>query len=271
MYYSQHTHGYKSIKLGTCTDSLWSSSCFLTSFCNLGKELEWFDYTPVAMNKIFIQNKLFSNGCMLVCPAVATYFKKTYQKLTEDPLEICIAETDHYKSNGFPQHFFVFEKGMILDPLDTDPKWKKNTYHIVSYRLFKQAKVVNPVNTTKPLEVKAVDTTSTVKVVIVPKEDTATPAVESPKTPQNASTSPVTPEVPIDVPPEEVEVWNQIINFILKLKNMKGLNVQETMLAASTSLISLGMTLVVTDVWKGLALVVVGAALVYVRGAMKSE
>ncbi len=146
-YYSQHTPGYEKIKLGTCADSLWQSACFLTSFCNLGKEQEWFDIHPVSMNKLFIQNKLFANGCGLVAGAVAKHFGLTYERLSKDPGVICIAETNKYAAIGVPQHFFVYEKGMILDPLDPPEKiqWKKNTYPVVSYRVFKRPVAPKPV------------------------------------------------------------------------------------------------------------------------------
>lgn len=179
MYYSQHTPGYKAIKLGTCNDSLWQSGCFLTSFCNIGKELEWFDYTPIAMNKLFIKEKLFSNGCLLVCPTVAKHFGLTYQKVTKDPGILCIAETNKY-APSVPQHFFAYEKGMILDPLDADPKWKKNPYPLVSFRVFKKYK--DPGIATQ-IPVMGETTTTTIPVVPTPQEITPEPPVVQEPTP----------------------------------------------------------------------------------------
>lgn len=50
---------------------------------------------------------------------------------------------------------------------------------------------------------------------------------------------------------------------------MKGLNLQESMLAASTALMSLGMVTVTQKPWEGLAMLAVAVVMVYLRGSMK--
>jgi len=56
-------------------------------------------------------------------------------RTTTPPEEMCIAETDHYKSSGVPQHFLIWDKGMIIDPLNYPAFWSNCNYKIVSYRL----------------------------------------------------------------------------------------------------------------------------------------
>lgn len=226
-YYSQHTPGYNdkknpAMRLGTCTDTLWQSACFLTSFCNLGKELEWFDINPVTMNKLFIANKLFANGCGLVASAVAKHFGLTYEKLLNDPDVICIAETNKYASIGVPQHFFVYEKGMILDPLDPPEtiKWKQNTYPLVSFRVFKKPKVqetqTNEPVTEAPvvpyvpkMQETAQDESNTTASTNVPEVPTKTPETD----PVTGLVEPVTQRV------DWAAIWQAIINLIKRLRS----------------------------------------------------
>jgi len=98
----------------------------------------------------------YSNGCLLNSPKAATYLGLVSKgKFTESNVRPCIAETDHWKSKGVPQHFFVLGEEGILDPIDTEVKWKKNPYRIVSYRVFLPPTPVNvPKEEKKPTEVK---------------------------------------------------------------------------------------------------------------------
>jgi hypothetical protein len=129
-YHSQKS--YPNIQLGTCKDTIAKSGCFITSFCNLLKKLQIAKITPPELNK-----KAFPNGgCLLNAAYVAKLYGMDYEKTTKKPKGVCIAETDHYKKKGVPQHFFLWNDGKIIDPLDEKPSWKKNPYHIVSYRVF---------------------------------------------------------------------------------------------------------------------------------------
>ena len=225
-YYSQHTPGYNDRKnpamfLGTCADTLWQSACFLTSFCNLGKELEWFDYNPVTMNKLFITNKLFANGCMLVCQTVAKHFGLTYEKFTSDPGVICIAETNKYAPK-VPQHFFVYEKGMIIDPLDPPEtiKWKPNTYPLVSFRVFKKPKV-QETQTPEPVTEAPVIPDAPKMQETAQGESNTTASTNVPATPPN------TPETdqetglvePVAQRVNWTAIWQAIINLIKRLRS----------------------------------------------------
>lgn len=93
---------------------------------------------PDEVNDTLTRNNCFSAGGELYCDQAAKVFGRTYERTTEQPEIICVAETDHFIKEGYPQHFFVFLTGKnIADPLDG--KIKINPYHIVSYRIFKEA------------------------------------------------------------------------------------------------------------------------------------
>ena len=130
MYYSQKD--YPKVKLGTCADTIAQSGCFLTSFCNVLQELKVTQINPEYFNR-----KAFpAGGCMANAAYWASLYDMYYTKTTVTPKGVCIIETDHFASAGFPQHFCMWKDGMIIDPLDHNPQWKKNPYHVVSYRVF---------------------------------------------------------------------------------------------------------------------------------------
>lgn len=126
--YSQKDPRWKDDRLGTCSDTIANSGCNLCSMSMLGGIL------PPEANK----NVSYTNGCLMSDQGNAEQFGLKYLGRTTDaPWFMCKAETDHWKSKGVPQHFFVWRPdGMIADPLDYPCVWKKNPYHIVSYRLF---------------------------------------------------------------------------------------------------------------------------------------
>ncbi len=139
MYYSQKD--YPNVKLGTCADTIAQSGCFLTSFCNVLQELKVAMITPEDFNK----EAFPTSGCMANASIWASMFGLLYTKLYASPERLCIIETDHYKPAGVPQHFCMWKDGMIIDPLDHNPQWKKNPYHVVSYRVFTPKKSLNEV------------------------------------------------------------------------------------------------------------------------------
>jgi LysM repeat protein len=148
-YYSQKNPNWAEKTLGTCNQKFKNIACFLTSFCNLAIVNNWFTYTPVEMNEIFLKNKLWVNGCNIDLSKIAKFFDLHYEKTTIPPNEICIAETDKFAPG---QHFFVWrpEDCHILDPLDLFCAWRKNNYHIKSYRvLSKITQMQIPITVTK--------------------------------------------------------------------------------------------------------------------------
>ena len=129
-YYSQKDLKWASERLGTCpNETIGKSGCkiaCLASFC--GK-------TPSYVNKIIP----YVSGCHTEDASAAKALGLLFLgKTTVKPDFDCIAETDHYKSKGVPQHFFILlADGRCVDPLDAIAVPKKNPYFIVSYRLFK--------------------------------------------------------------------------------------------------------------------------------------
>jgi hypothetical protein len=92
---------------------------------------------PLELNEWLILKGCYTQGCLMNAPKAAGLLGMTYAKTNQDPKTTCIFETDHYKKVGVPQHFCLIRKdGKIVDPLDLKPNWKKNPYHIVSWRVF---------------------------------------------------------------------------------------------------------------------------------------
>jgi len=128
-FYSQKD--YPNVMLGTSHYSLKSQGCFVTSLAMLDGR------TPPEVNKLLTEQGGFQNGCLLIGSKAADILGLGYDgRVTKDPGTLCIAETNHYKYAGIPQHFFVYENGKMADPLDQPSAWKDCKYNIVSYRLF---------------------------------------------------------------------------------------------------------------------------------------
>jgi hypothetical protein len=185
--------------LGQCMDTIKRSGCFLTSLCNLNKYLKFTTImNPSEMNRLFIKNNVWVNGCMISGPKVASFFKLEYLKKTSSDM-LCIAETDHFKKVGVPQHFFLYnpEKKERVDPLDLDPQWESNTYNIVSYRIFRYLGTPTQTyaNNTAPVPTE---------IVIVP---------EAPTMPQDE----FKPETPIQVAPPTYEDLTSPKNQFLQI------------------------------------------------------
>lgn len=130
---SQRAANIKGYELGTCqNETFGSSGCKLVSLSSM------YDLDPVAINKQFIKDGVYQNGCMISDELAAKSLGVEFGgRTTTMPTFMCIAETDNYKSSGVPQHFFVWigQGNMIMDPLTGTIK--TNNYHIISWRLFK--------------------------------------------------------------------------------------------------------------------------------------
>lgn len=92
--------------------------------------------TPPEVNSILKNGGGYYNGCMMNSTKASQLLGIQYDGRTNSkPNFTCIAETNHYKSSGYPQHFFVlFPDGKINCPILGERI--KNPYNIVSYRLF---------------------------------------------------------------------------------------------------------------------------------------
>jgi hypothetical protein len=147
--YSQRNPRWSKQQLGNCKTTLGQSGCKISSLCCIydGKIKDpkgnLVECHPGILDWVATVNKLYSSGC-LISDAVFCKFLglKFNGRTTNPPKYPCMAETNHYKKNGVPQHFFIwYPDGTILDPLDGNifnkwtPQRKKNPYHIVSYRL----------------------------------------------------------------------------------------------------------------------------------------
>ena len=134
VYYSQKDERWASEQLGTCKgETIGRSGCKITCLASLcGK-------TPSEVNKIIP----YVSGCLTNDETAAKALGLAFLgKSSVNPDFDCIAETDHYKRRGVPQHFFILlTDGRCVDPLDLNPTPKKNPYKIVSYRLFKPLSV----------------------------------------------------------------------------------------------------------------------------------
>jgi hypothetical protein len=135
-FYSQSDTRWGYYKLGTCNTTIKGGGCFIVCYAMLA------DKTPAEVNTLFKNKGGYASGCLVVqskCSAILGL--EDNGRTTKKPNHICIAETNHYKSKGVPQHFYIWNpNGNIVDPLDKNPTWKKNPYNIVSYRLVKQIK-----------------------------------------------------------------------------------------------------------------------------------
>jgi len=135
-YLSQRDPRWAQEKLGTCNTTFIGNGCFLVSLGML------FGIDPRTLNKLLIDQCGYFQGCNIDAPRVAKIAGYSYKKLspselykTEFPL---IGETDHYRSSGVPQHFFVLlSPTQIIDPLDLVPAPKRNPYNLISLRQFK--------------------------------------------------------------------------------------------------------------------------------------
>ena len=131
-YYSQRDIRWKNKRLGICSKStIGSAGCFITSLGNLIGE------RPDKINDKLTKQGGYSNGCLLNSHKAAEILGIRYLGKFYSPQGKCVAETDHYKSKGVPQHFVVYRDGKMIDPLDRKPNWRRCFYNIVSYRIFK--------------------------------------------------------------------------------------------------------------------------------------
>lgn len=106
--------------------------CFVTSLAMLdGRE-------PPEVARIIREAGGFASGGLLISDIAAKALGLEYSGRTTTPQsEVCIAETDHYRNQGYPQHFFVWlGGGMIHDPLLSQGN-TVNNYRITSWRLFR--------------------------------------------------------------------------------------------------------------------------------------
>lgn len=130
--FSQKDPRWANQRLGTCNGwTIGTGGCFVTCLAMFSNK------TPAEVDELLTRQGGYSQGCMMLSKRAAELLGIDYHGRSQtDPGTLCVAETDHYKSQGVPQHFFVYKNGMKVDPLHKTPRWINNNYNIVSYRLF---------------------------------------------------------------------------------------------------------------------------------------
>lgn len=115
-------------KLGTCSDTIAQSGCFITCLAMLA------EIPPPEVNRLLIDNRGYKSGCLVDSLRASEILKLPYYGISNNkPNYTCIAETNYYAPK-VPQHFFIVTKeGKKIDPLG-----KNIDYPIVSYRLFRE-------------------------------------------------------------------------------------------------------------------------------------
>ncbi len=129
-FYSQKDSRWSSYKYYG-NNSIGASGCFVVSLAMLDGR------TPPEVADIIKNAGGFASGGLLISDVAASALGLEYNGKSDKPDGVCIAETDHYKNQGYPQHFFVYlGNGLINDPL-LDHGETVNNYRIKSYRLFR--------------------------------------------------------------------------------------------------------------------------------------
>jgi len=129
-YYSQHDSHYRNITIGNTPYKIGSYGCLIVSLAMLDSR------PPNVVNALLTAHECFTAEGYLISECAAKALSMDYRGKTGYwQTGVCIAETDFFKSKGYPQHFFVWlGNGEIIDPIDGEQK--VNPYPIVSFRLF---------------------------------------------------------------------------------------------------------------------------------------
>jgi hypothetical protein len=78
-FYSQKAY---TEKLGSCSDTIKSSGCLITSFSNFLKTMLLKDVSPPEINILCKKMGYYNNGCLLNLGALANHFGFKYTKMT---------------------------------------------------------------------------------------------------------------------------------------------------------------------------------------------
>ncbi len=128
--YSQRDPLYKSQKLGKSTLTVGDYGCFL---CSIATLFQKDPTTLLGVSEAFTDDGILNSNILAqFCGGVAG------AKTTDAPEGWCIAQTDHYASKGFTQHFFCVnvQTKEQIDPLKFPAAIEPLTFNIQSYRPF---------------------------------------------------------------------------------------------------------------------------------------
>lgn len=125
--YSQNDPAWKKKALGST--SIGAAGCFVTSLGMLAN-------IPPTEVIARLKGRGGLQGAQVVESVAARLLGLAYEPRSSQPKQLpCIAETNYYRHEGYPQHFFVYlGDGRIVDPLDGQEKANLYAGHIVSYR-----------------------------------------------------------------------------------------------------------------------------------------
>jgi hypothetical protein len=128
--YSQRDPLYKNQKLGKSTLNVDGYGCFLCSIATLYQK---HPTELLGVAEAFDDQGILNSGILAqFCGGSAG------AKMTDAPEGWCIAQTDHYASKGFTQHFFCVnvKTKQQIDPLAFPATIAPLTFAIQSYRPF---------------------------------------------------------------------------------------------------------------------------------------
>ncbi len=119
---------YPNVKLGfSNTYTIAQAGCVLTSMAMFA------EIDPVTANNRVKAQKGF-NGASMIWSVAAFALGLKYSGMGDVPRYPCLGITDHYKSSGYPTHYFiVLDPQTIVDPLDGKVK-PFSTYRIIGYQ-----------------------------------------------------------------------------------------------------------------------------------------
>lgn len=121
--YSQRDPAYAKLKLGSTT--VGKDGCLVSSIATL------FQVDPKVI--IALPKVINSRGECDIKRCVELLGGKIRYRGTNRPNGWCVAKTKHYAKQGVPTHFFSFNEGVMIDPLDNPTMRKENIYSIVEY------------------------------------------------------------------------------------------------------------------------------------------
>lgn len=121
--YSQRDPAYSKLKLGLTT--VGADGCVVTSISTL------FQVDPKVI--LALPKVINSRGECDIKRCVELLGGKLRYRGTNRPEGWCLAKTYHYKKQGVPTHFFLFNEGAMIDPLLHPTQRLENIYTIAEY------------------------------------------------------------------------------------------------------------------------------------------
>ena len=126
--YSQNDPRWSHHLMGeSLIDTIGRVGCAVTCYAMMA------DVTPDVTNQKLIAGRGYANLDLVEWSTDATIMDLAYDEENNTVSYPSIAWTDHYKSQGYPTHYFVVLDGhTIIDPLDG--RTKENPYNILGYQ-----------------------------------------------------------------------------------------------------------------------------------------